>query len=178
MTTASSIELLDETLVDEGLPPSQSLMTQFENMIVTNLLRSFGLDSMKDQDGGNVDTPLTARKYGLKDEAKDRYENRGEYKNHKDSYHNAKNYINRNRQASEMKDQGILVDAYTGQKIAQNEKYDLDHTIAAKEIHDDPAVYLAKLNGVDLANADTNLDHTNRSINRSKKTKNGGTIFK
>ncbi|WP_147536274.1 hypothetical protein [Bacillus marasmi] len=173
MAVANPIELLNGTPINPELPPSQSLMQQYEKMIVTTLLRSFALDFMiKDQDGGNVDTPLTAREYGLKDnEAKLRYKNRGDYKEHKNNYHSHKNYIHHNRQASELKDQGQLTDAYTGQKISRNEKYDLDHTIAAKEIHDDPAIYLAGLNGVDLANADTNLNHTNSSINRSKKQK-------
>ncbi|UPM56369.1 hypothetical protein [Gottfriedia acidiceleris] len=171
MTVASSIELLDETAFDEGLPPSQSLMQQFEKMIVTTLLRSFALDFMiKDQDGGNVDTPLTAREYGLKEEkAQNRYQNKGDYNSN--SFKGATNYKDRNKHASLQRDEGQLRDAYTGQKISRNEKYDLDHTIATKEIHEDPAVYLVKLNGVDLANSETNLNHTNYSINRSKKQK-------
>ncbi|ETI69936.1 hypothetical protein BAVI_05004 [Neobacillus vireti LMG 21834] len=173
MTVASSLEFLNETPIDEELPPSQSLLQQYEKMIVTTLLRSFALDFMiKDQNGGNVDTPLTARKYGLKDEAaQGRYGSRVEYMDNSSLYHSAQNYKDKNRQASELRDKGQLKDSYTGQKIARNERYDLDHTIAAKEIHDDPAVYLAKLNGVDLANSETNLNHTNYSINRSKKQK-------
>ncbi|OMF61550.1 hypothetical protein BK139_06850 [Paenibacillus sp. FSL R5-0490] len=173
MSAGQAIEVLNHAAFSDELPPSQNLMKQYEKMIVTTLLRSFALDFLiKDQNGGNVDTPLTARKYGLKDEeAQKRYDskNRGDYsdKNVKKQYH-SNNFIDRNREASELKKQGKLFDAYTGQKIAPNGKYDLDHTISAKEIHDDRAVYLANLNGADLAVADTNLNHTNQSINRAK----------
>ncbi|MFT4415540.1 hypothetical protein ACLM5H_16925 [Fredinandcohnia humi] len=173
MTVANAVELLNNTPVDEELPPSQSLMQQYEKMIVKTLLQSFALDFMiTDQDGGNVDTPLTARKFGFKDEeAQKRFEKSGKYEDHKDAYHSAANYKARNKQAADLKDSGQLVDSYTGQKIGRNEKVDLDHTISAYEIHNDKAVYLANLNGVDLANSDTNLNHTNHSINRSKKQK-------
>lgn len=170
---ADSILLMDEIPVDEGLPPSESLIKQYEKMVVSTLIRSFALDFMfQDQDGGNIDTPLTARKYGIKDqEAQDSYDTRGSYRENKDSFHKHSNYINKNRKASEMRDAGTLTDTYTGEKIMAKEKYDLDHTISAKEIFDDPAVYLTKLNSTDLANADSNLNHTNHSINRSKKQK-------
>lgn len=173
MSAGQAIEVLNHAAFSDELPPSQNLMKQYEKMIVTTLLRSFALDFMiKDQNGGNVDTPLTARKYGLKDEeAQKRYDskNRGDYadKNVKKQYH-SNHFIDRNREASELKEQGKLFDAYTGQKIAPNGRYDLDHTISAKEIHDDRAVYLANLNGADLAVADSNLNHTNQSINRAK----------
>lgn len=69
MLAGPAIELLNHATFNDELPPSQNLMQQYEKMIVTALLRSFALDFMiKDQDGGNVDTPLTARQYGLKDE--------------------------------------------------------------------------------------------------------------
>lgn len=171
MSVESAVTLLNKADYNEELPPSQSLMQQYEKMIVTTLLCSFALDFMiKDQNGGNVDTPLTAREYGLKDEeAKDRYKNRGKYSDPdvKRQYH-SDNFVKKNDEASKLKKKGKLVDAYTGQRIAPNGKYDLDHTISAKEIHDDRAVYLANLNGADLAVADTNLNHTNQSINRSK----------
>lgn len=169
----NTLTLVEEIPVNGYLPPSESLLQQYEKMIVTTLLRSFALDFMfKDQEGGNIDTPLTARKYGLKDgEAKMRYEQRVDYKEKKNEYHSHEKYKAKNREGSEMRDAGKLIDTYTGEKIRLNEKYDLDHTIAAKEIHDDPAVYLTNLDGADLANSDSNLNHTNRSINRSKKQK-------
>lgn len=173
MVTANPLMLVDEVPVNGDLPPSESLLQQYEKMIVTTLLRSFALDFMfNDQDGGNIDTPLTARKYGLKDEdAVNRFENRGIYKDNKDAYHRHENYRLKNREASKLRDAGELKDTYSDEKIGLNKSYDLDHTIAAKEIHDDPAIYLTNLDGVDLANADSNLNHTNSSINRSKKQK-------
>lgn len=170
--TTTALNLVEEISVNEDLPPSQSLLQQYEKMIVTTLLRSFALDFMfQDQDGGNIDTPLTAREYGLKDEeAKTRYKSRGEYKDKKinGAYHQHANYKKRNADATDLRKAGKLIDSYTGQKIPRNETQDLDHMIAAKTIHNDQAVYLANLNGIDLANADTNLNHTNYSINRSK----------
>ncbi len=173
MSSLANVDLVEEIEINPELPPSQSLLQQYEKMIVTTLLRAFALDFMfRDQDGGNIDTPLTAREYGLKnEEAKSRFEARGDYKDHKNKYHQHKNYEKHNDQASSLRKEGKLVDSYTGQKMPRNETQDLDHTIAAKTIHDDPAVSLTKLNGVDLANAETNLNHTNYSINRSKKQK-------
>ncbi|WP_226086118.1 hypothetical protein [Mesobacillus sp. S13] len=175
MTTTIALDLVDEIPPNGDLPPSQSLLQQYEKMIVTTLLRSFALDLMfKDQDGGNIDTPVTAREFGLKDEAaQTRYQNRGDYqdKRVKNKYHQHANYSKRNAEASSLRKDGKLIDSYTGQKMPRNEAQDMDHTIAASTIHNDPAVYLTNLNGVDLANADTNLNHTNFSINRSKKHK-------
>lgn len=67
---------------------------------------------------------------------------------------------------------GTLKDAYTGRTVARNVKVDLDHVIAAKEIHDDRGRILAGLDGIDLANNDDNLKPTDRSINRSTQQKN------
>ena len=53
--------------------------------------------------------------------------------------------------------------------ISINGKSDLDHTISAKEIHDDRRRVLAGLKGSDLANSDENLNVTNPRTNRTKK---------
>ena len=64
----------------------------------------------------------------------------------------------------------MLKDAYTGEDIPANSTSDLDHVMAAKEIHDDRSRSLAGLKGTDLANSDENLQATNRLTNRTKKT--------
>lgn len=51
----------------------------------------------------------------------------------------------------------------------QNEQRSLDHVISAKEIHDDAEEVLAELNGIELANKDSNLQTTSETINKSKK---------
>lgn len=69
-----------------------------------------------------------------------------------------------------------IEDAYTGDNIfflgkakGANPKLnaELDHTISAKWIHDDPGRVLADLNGPELANSDENLNFTNKSLNAS-----------
>lgn len=47
----------------------------------------------------------------------------------------------------------------------------LDHIIAAYEVHNDPARVLAEIDGADLANRDSNLTFTNETLNKSKKAK-------
>lgn len=162
---------MDTIAVDESQPPSQSIMEQFEHLVVSSLFKAFGLNPVlfNDQDGGNVDTLVTARKYGIKEEqASQAYANRSTYNSN--DYHGggkSSGYGSKNATLSKMRDDGTLVDAYTGELL--NGKFDLDHVISAKEIHDDPARVLASLDGVELANQDSNLNATNFSINRSKK---------
>lgn len=70
-----------------------------------------------------------------------------------------------------------IVDEYTGSTITfpkdnknlpPTQKAELDHVIPIKEIQDDPAVALAGLDGPTLANQDSNLAWTNKSLNASK----------
>ncbi|OCX63327.1 hypothetical protein BFM98_14035 [Lysinibacillus sp. AR18-8] len=168
---ANNLKQMDTIAVDESQPPSQSIMEQFEHLVVSSLFKAFGLNPVlfNDQDGGNVDTLVTARKYGIKEEqASQAYANRSTYNSN--DYHGggkSSGYGSKNATLSKMRDDGTLVDAYTGELL--NGKFDLDHVISAKEIHDDPARVLASLDGVELANQDSNLNATNFSINRSKK---------
>lgn len=157
-----------------NLPQAQNVIkSDIEQIVVQSLISSFGLDFLlfQDKDGGSADTVHNVRKgiYATEDELNP-YNQRGEYDPHK--YHSDKTYIEANKKGKELKEKGRLVDAYTGKKIAQNEKIDLDHIISAKEIHNDAGRILAGLDGVNLANDKTNLVHTNRSLNRSKKDKN------
>ena len=48
---------------------------------------------------------------------------------------------------------------------------DLDHVVAANEIHNDPRRFLAEMDGKALANTESNLVMTTSSVNRSKKAK-------
>ena len=49
-----------------------------------------------------------------------------------------------------------------------NEERNLDHIIAAREVHDDAGRVLAELDGVALANQSSNLQTTQETINKSK----------
>ncbi len=146
-----------------------SIFRQYEKVIIQSIITSFGLDFLiKDHLGGDVDTIHNARK-GIyhRDDYKQTYDNRCDYDS--DIYHKDTRYIEKNKRISEQKKNGKLYDAYTGDKIARNDRTDLDHVIAAKEIHDDRGRVLAGLNGVDLANSDENLQATNPHTNRTKK---------
>lgn len=146
-----------------------SIFHQYEKVIVQSIITSFGLDFLvKDHLGGDVDTIHNVRE-GIyqRDDYKKAYDNRGDYDS--DAYHKDARYKEKNKRISEQRKNGELYDAYTGDKVARNAKTDLDHVIAAKEIHDDAGRVLAGLNGVDLANSDENLQATNPHTNRTKK---------
>ena len=59
----------------------------------------------------------------------------------------------------------------TGKEIKPNDNTDLDHIVAAKTIHDDPARVLAEVDGTELANTESNLKMTDSALNRAKQDK-------
>lgn len=152
-----------------------SIFKQYEKVIIESIITSFGLDFLiEDHYGGDVDTIHNVRQIGkdekmaFKNQVNHKmYNNNGEYNSH--TYHNNKLYIEKNREISQNKKLGILIDSYTNKKILPNEKTDLDHVISAKEIHSDAGRVLAGLNGTDLANSPENLQPTNPHTNRTKK---------
>lgn len=143
---------------------------ELEKTLINSLTTTFGLDFLlfKDKVGGDVDTIHNARKniYAT-DASQQQYEQRGDYES-KD-YHSHKNFIETGRREKTAHQSGNLHDAYRNQSVGLNEKRDLDHVIAAKEIHDDHGRVLAGLDGSELANQSSNLQSTHASINRSKK---------
>lgn len=124
--------------------------------------------ALYDKVGGNVDTIHNAREgiYATEEE-RQKYEERGEYDSGK--YHSHPNYRKANKEYTEQRKNGDLVDPHTGKKL--EDKHDLDHTQSAKEIHDDPGRVLAGLDGPSLANSPENLNPTSPGVNRSKKAK-------
>lgn len=157
----------------------RDIISEYEKVVVKSIITSFGLDFLlfNDRRGGDVDTIHTARDGNVTDYANKKnqsdYDNHGEYdKKMSGKYHSSELYKTKNAKVSEAKKNGNLDDAYTGKRVKRNADMDLDHEISAKEIHDDPGRILAELDGIELANADSNLNPTDRSINRSmgKKT--------
>lgn len=175
---SSSISPVPEENVFKGI------WNEYERVIIQSLITSFGLDFLvHDQHGGDVDTVHNVRQMGKDPDMKYKnaqnkadYSNRGDYDSV--SYHQDSRYIAINRKVSESKKNGTLKDAYTGDSVARNANMDLDHAIAAKEIHDDPGRILAGLDGKDLANCEENLKPTDRSINRSMQDKDMDTYLK
>ena len=148
--------------------------TELEKTVVNSLVTSFGLDFLlfKDKLGGDVDTIHNARSGVWAMEAeKQKYDERGAYKDVKDLYHQHANYKATGARDAKLQDEGTLFDPYRRKLMKRNEQRNLDHVISAKEIHDDAGRVLAGLGGVKLANQDTNLQTTLETINKSKQQK-------
>ncbi|NMF07675.1 hypothetical protein ACUH7Y_25845 [Clostridium beijerinckii] len=142
----------------------RDIISEYEKVVVKSIITSFGLDFLlfNDRRGGDVDTIHTARDGNVTDYANKKnqsdYDNHGEYdKKMSGKYHSSELYKTKNAKVSEAKKNGNLDDAYTGKRVKRNADMDLDHEISAKEIHDDPGRILAELDGIELANADSNL---------------------
>nr|WP_282552687.1 cobalamin adenosyltransferase [Providencia stuartii] len=145
---------------------------EVNDTIVQSLVTSFGLDFLllKDKKGGDVDTVHNVRNdIWATEKEKNRYQDRGEYDSH--AYHSHENYKETNRKGKQKKLAGELTDSYTGETFSQHDVTNLDHIIAAYEVHNDPARVLAEIDGADLANRDSNLTFTNETLNKSKKAK-------
>ena len=150
------------------------LISDCKNSVLDNIIRPFGIAkyivAKYDKNGGNVDTIHNARaNIYATDKEELKGENIPEYNS--SDYHSDIRYINKNREGKEKKDNNQLVDGLTGKIILKGEESNLDHTISANEIHLDKGRILADINGIDLANSETNLNHTNESLNKSKKAK-------
>ncbi|MDC4435785.1 DNA repair protein [Acinetobacter baumannii] len=146
--------------------------TQEINQVITrSLVTTFGLDFLllEDKKGGDVDTVYNVRQgIWATVEEKQKYINREEYNS--DAYHQDVNYIKKGHQDKKLQQEGSLKDHYRKNKnLGSKDKRDLDHVISAYEIHNDAGRILAELDGVVLANKDSNLFSTVSSINRTKK---------
>ncbi|RLL30050.1 DNA repair protein [Acinetobacter cumulans] len=142
------------------------------NQVVTkSLVTTFGLDFLlfEDKKGGDVDTIHNVRQGIWATEAeKKKYDNREEYDS--TAYHQHDNYIQKGRKDKLAQENGTLKDNYRQDKnLSKGQNRDLDHVISAYEVHNDAGRVLAELDGVTLANQDTNLSSTASSINRTKK---------
>ncbi|ECP7242657.1 hypothetical protein FUY74_07455 [Campylobacter jejuni] len=166
--------LKDLEIISAKMPQEQTqkLFDQCTNNAMDAIMGHFGFAAviLDAKDGGNVNTTHNVRKgiYASEKE-RQRYANRGEYDS--DYYHKDSDYIKINKEQSQLKKQGKLEDYMTGKKIEANADTDLDHIVAAKTIHDDPARVLAEMDGAKLANTESNLKMIDSSLNRSKKDK-------
>lgn len=141
--------------------------------VLQSIAGPFGLGKMLsayDKVGGNVDTIHNARQgiYATK-EARQNYEQRGDYDTH--AVHSHTNYVNHNRRNSTARKTVGIKDGYSGDTLGSHDKTDLEHVLSGKQTHDDGGRVLAEISTEDLANQDENLIPTSASINRSKKAK-------
>lgn len=144
---------------------------ELEKTTTHSLITTFGLDFLlvQDKQGGDVDTIHNVRNgIWATDKEKQAYENRGKYDSH--AYHSDSNYIARGKKDKQSQKDGMLTDNYTGE-ILKDKKgtRHLDHIVSAKEVHDDAGRVLAELDGVELANMESNLQSTYWAINNAKK---------
>lgn len=165
-----------------------SIFEQYERVVIQSLITSFGLDFLvRDQHGGDVDTIHNVRQIGKDEQMKyknkrneDNYNNRGDYDGiayHKGGNFQEKKHIARQNWQATGKN---IKDEYTNgdigfyghtKSIPPNKKAELDHIIAAKEIHEDRARVLSGLDGKDLADTKDNFAWTNKSLNASMQDK-------
>lgn len=167
-------------------PIMESILQQYERVLIESLVTSFGLDFIiQDQHGGDVDTILNVRKIGSDPEMKYKnvenqtaYENRGQYDY--DAYHDRNpNYqaVKRDTKKQFQSSGEPIADVYTGSKLYfytkgaakgnGDKQASIDHVLTAHTIHNDPGRVLSGLSGEDLANSKENLVFTNSSLNSS-----------
>ena len=158
---------------------------ELHQTMVKSLATSFGLDFLLFQDkrGGNVDTVHKVREYQKELQKNGKTDihvskeisvqltsdgkNAVRYDSH--AYHADDRYIKRGQQDKKLQSQGQLYDAYRNRNMAENEKRQLDHVVAASEIHHDAGRILSGLDGVELANQETNFQSTQGYINTKKR---------
>ena len=89
-----------------------------------------------------------------------------------------KRYIDANKAMKETQKTGNLKDEYTGKKFKINEKANLDHVVARKQIFENPWRKIADIETADLANKSENFAITNESLNKSKGAKSNSEYIK
>lgn len=188
--TDKEVEDFEKEILDEFTENNiNMLISECREKVVYNIavplglgkLVSMGLFGQADRLGGNVDTthnvrqkdengnPIGTEKFQQK--YKEHQENNPYTQQVFDEYHRDPQYKASNKKISEKRKAGEAVDAYSGKTVARNEEMAQDHIIPTKEIHNDPARILAGVDGKELANADSNLVGTLRSLNSAKQDK-------
>ena len=89
-----------------------------------------------------------------------------------------KRYIDANKAMKERQKTGNLKDEYTGKTLKVNEKANLDHVVARKQIFENPWRKIADIDTADLANKSENFAATNESLNKSKGAKSNSEYIK
>lgn len=143
--------------------------------VTHSLVTTFGLDFLlfEDKKGGDVDTIHNVRNsVWATDTEKEKYENREKYsKEVSKKYHTDKNYKARGREDKNLQQAGKLIDKYKSTAMGGTENRQLDHVISAHEIHNDAGRILSEVNGISIANQDSNFVSTAQYINNKKSNK-------
>lgn len=185
---------LIETGVDEA--KFNNLITACRNDVISAVVTPFGLGGIVatfDKDGGNVDTIRNVRDgvYATEKE-RTRWEAFKEADGKRQSevrtlrqqgknaakypeYYGHGKYVKKGKEYKDAIDGGHLKDAYTGETFSKDKKVskvERDHVIPVNEIQNDAGRVLTGMDGPDLANTESNLRPTEKSINISKKHNN------
>ena len=143
--------------------------------VTYSLVTTFGLDFLllEDKKGGDVDTIHNVRNgVWATDTERENYESREKYSDKiSKKYHTDKNYIAKGKEDKKAQQAGELIDKYKNTTMGIKEKRQLDHVISAHEIHDDAGRFLSEVNGVSIANKDSNFVSTAEYINNRKNNK-------
>jgi len=145
----SSPDKLGEVILDE-------IWNQFGNQIGLDMTS----DTLLKQYNDNKDRPKEYTKKIGEDILKD------------------KRYTAANKAMKEKHKLGNLKDEYTGKTLKVNEKANLDHVVARKQIFENPWRKIADINTEDLANKSENFAATNESLNKSKGAKSNSEYIK
>ena len=150
-------------------------LSEVNKTVTHSLITTFGLDFLllEDKKGGDVDTIHNVRNgVWASEKEKNNYDSQDKYsKEVSKKYHSDKNYIDRGRKDNKQQDSGGIKDIYTGKNLKSHQKRQLDHVISAHEIHDDAGRVLAGVDGVKIANEDSNFVSTAAYINAKKSDK-------
>lgn len=145
----SSPDKLGDVILDE-------IWNQFANQIGLDMTS----DTLLKQYNDNIDKPKEYTKVIGKNILED--------KRFKDAKNNMKDKLR----------SGTLKDEYTGKTLKINEKVNLDHVVARKQIFENPWRKIADIETVDLANKSENFAATNESLNKSKGAKSNSEYIK
>lgn len=145
----SSPDKLGDVILDE-------IWNQFSNQIGLDMTS----DTLLKQYNDNKDRPKEYTKKIGEDILKD------------------KRYTAANKAMKEKQKLGNLKDEYTGKTLKVNEKSNLDHVVARKQIFENPWRKIADINTEDLANKSENFAATNESLNKSKGAKSNSEYIK
>ena len=145
----SSPDKLGDVILDE-------IWNQFSNQIGLDMTS----DTLLKQYNDNKDRPKEYTKKIGEDILKD------------------KRYTAANKAMKEKQKLGNLKDEYTGKTLKVNEKANLDHVVARKQIFENPWRKIADIETADLANKSENFAATNESLNKSKGAKSNSEYIK
>lgn len=155
----------------------ESLQTEFKEIGSPDKLSEVILDEIWNQFGNQIGLDMTSDT--LLKQYNDNKERPKEYtKKIGEDILKDKRYTAANKAMKEKQKLGNLKDEYTGKTLKVNEKANLDHVVARKQIFENPWRKIADINTEDLANKSENFAATNESLNKSKGAKSNSEYIK